>query len=59
MPEHFNKATVQATFWCAKCGKATPHHVADGRRAGCMVCMENQKPKGERSPKPVQEEMFK
>jgi hypothetical protein len=55
MPEHFSKATVQATFRCAKCNKDTPHHVADGRRAGCMVCMA--KPQPPEKPK-KQERLF-
>ncbi len=37
MPEHFTKATVEATFWCAKCGKPTPHTVVDGRRGACLT----------------------
>ena len=39
MPEHFTKATCEASFWCKKCGKDTPHHVYDGRHGACMVCI--------------------
>lgn len=58
MPEHFNKATVQAKFWCAKCNGPTMHYVSDGRRGGCHVCIK----RGEDSanapkPKPAAEQM--
>ena len=33
MPHHFTKNTVEASFWCKKCGKDTPHEIWDGR---CM-----------------------
>lgn len=39
MPEHFNKQTVEASVWCAKCSKPTPHRIDDGRRGPCLVCM--------------------
>jgi hypothetical protein len=39
MPEHFAKNVVEATFWCAKCAKPTPHFVADGRRGSCKTCI--------------------
>jgi hypothetical protein len=39
MPEHFTKNTVEATFRCPKCNKDTPHQVFDGRRGGCLVCI--------------------
>lgn len=57
MPEHFTKSTVMATFWCAKCGKATPHYVADGRRGGCIVCIDKREPA--RPAPAVQGEMFR
>jgi ribosomal protein L37AE/L43A len=40
MPEHFTKNTISATYWCAKCNKATLHHVDSGRRGPCYTCME-------------------
>jgi hypothetical protein len=40
MPEHFTKSTVEATVWCAPCGKPTPHRIDDGRRGPCLVCLE-------------------
>lgn len=60
MPEHYSKATIQASFYCPKCNKETPHHVADGRRGGCMTCIDNQAPKAIVSPAPMptQQEMF-
>lgn len=39
MPEHFTKAVVEATFWCNKCFKNTPHMVQDGRRGACLICL--------------------
>lgn len=45
MPEHFSKATVEATVWCARCGKPTPHMISDGRRGACLTCLH--KPKDE------------
>lgn len=39
MPEHFSKSTVEAKFWCAKCGMPTMHYVHDGRRGGCQECI--------------------
>jgi hypothetical protein len=40
MAEHFTKSTVSASFWCAKCRKATLHRVDNGRRGPCFDCME-------------------
>lgn len=39
MPEHFTKNTVEASFWCNKCHKATVHRIDNGRRGPCKVCM--------------------
>jgi hypothetical protein len=60
-PEHFTKATVAASFWCAKCAKPTFHRVDNGRRGPCHECM--QKLEAERlKPKPPppaqQEDLF-
>jgi hypothetical protein len=58
MPHHFTKSTVMATFRCPKCNRDTPHHVHDGRRGGCMVCIAKVQP--EQKPPPArQEEMFR
>jgi hypothetical protein len=40
MPHHFTKLTVEATFWCAKCGTSTLHRVDGGRRGPCLKCIE-------------------
>jgi hypothetical protein len=40
MPEHFTRNTVEASFWCAKCGGPTPHRVDSGRRGPCLLCLE-------------------
>lgn len=61
MPEHFNKQTVEAKFWCAKCHKPTMHYVFDGRRGGCQECIKNQERKPEANPAPppaTQESLF-
>jgi Zn finger protein HypA/HybF involved in hydrogenase expression len=39
MAEHFSKNVVEATFWCKKCGKPTPHYVSDGLRGSCKTCI--------------------
>jgi hypothetical protein len=54
MSEHQNKACVAATYWCAKCHAATLHNVADGRKAGCQVCIAKLQP--EQKPAPAQQE---
>jgi len=40
MPEHFTKSTVEASVWCASCGKPTSHRIDDGRRGPCLVCLD-------------------
>ena len=39
MPEHYTKATTQATVWCKRCGKPAPHRIDNGRRGPCLVCL--------------------
>ena len=39
MPHHFTKNTVEASFYCAPCGKDTPHRVDSGRRGPCLTCL--------------------
>jgi hypothetical protein len=46
--EHHSKNTVEATYWCRKCGKPTLHRVDDGLRGPCLTCM--QKPLPEKKP---------
>lgn len=53
MPEHYTKATVSATFWCAKCGKPTLHRVDAGRRGPCLDCLE--RPRAEKRPHPARQ----
>jgi hypothetical protein len=60
MPEHFTKSTVEAKFWCAKCGAPTMHFVNDGRRGSCQACLkrledEAKKPK---APASMQTSLF-
>ena len=31
MSQHYTKNTIQAESWCKTCGRATPHHVSDGK----------------------------
>ena len=40
MAEHHSKTTIQATYWCAKCGQGTLHTVADGRKGSCLTCLD-------------------
>lgn len=57
MSEHQNKATLLATYWCQKCGKSTLHNVADGRKAGCTICIDRPQPK-QPDPPAHQERLF-
>ena len=34
----FTRNTVEASIWCVKCHKDTPHAIMDGRPAYCKVC---------------------
>ena len=52
MKHFFSKNTVEASIWCTKCGKPTPHAIADGRPMHCKVCQE--KPLPESKPAPPQ-----
>ena len=54
MPEHYTRNTVSATFWCAKCAKATQHRVDGGRRGPCLACMAVA-PQGTRKPAQIEQ----
>ena len=57
---HFQKNTVEASCWCAPCGKETPHRIDNGRRGPCLVCLGklgNAAETKEPAP-PTQEELF-
>jgi ribosomal protein L37E len=34
----FTKNTVEASIYCARCGKDTLHRIDGGRPSYCMVC---------------------
>jgi hypothetical protein len=57
MSEHYNKQTVEATVWCARCGKNTPHRVFDGRRQHCLICAALREAESQRAKR--QGELFK
>lgn len=38
MGQHYTLATVEASAWCKKCGKNTPHRVAERRLQYCIPC---------------------
>jgi len=57
MRHFFTRNTVEASIWCIKCGKDTPHAIADGRPLHCKVCQS--KPLPEAKPVDTQEELFK
>jgi hypothetical protein len=40
MSQHYTLATVEASEWCNKCRKATPHHVAARRAQYCIPCFD-------------------
>jgi hypothetical protein len=59
MPEHYTKSTVEASCWCLKCGKPTPHRIDDGRRGPCLVCLgAPHAPTASPVPPPAQDELF-
>ena len=58
MPEHFTKNTVEASFWCNKCGKPTPHRVDSGRRGPCLICLARVEPNEKPPPPPEQPRLF-
>jgi hypothetical protein len=62
MAEHFTKTTIEAKFWCAKCGGPTMHYVFDGRRGGCQECIKRLEQlhleKQSEPPKPTQGFLF-
>ncbi len=40
MGQHYTRHTVETSAWCNKCGKNTPHRVADKRLQYCIPCYE-------------------
>jgi len=38
MSQHFTRATVEASAWCARCWRLTPHVVSDRRLQYCIPC---------------------
>jgi|HubBroStandDraft_4_1064222.scaffolds.fasta_scaffold1297722_1 hypothetical protein len=40
MTQHYTTNTVEASAWCKKCAKNTPHRVADRRLQYCLPCFE-------------------
>ena len=58
MPEHYTKATVEASIWCNKCGKMTPWRISDGRRSFCLTCYEKAPAKVEAKPIVEQGKLF-
>lgn len=38
MGQHYTSLTVETSAWCNKCGKMTPHRVADKRLQYCLPC---------------------
>ncbi len=39
MTERFTRNTIEASAWCGKCGKRTPHRIDDRRVGPCLVCI--------------------
>lgn len=56
-PHHWPKSTVEASLWCNKCGKMTPHRIADGRQQFCLVCYEK-KPESAKKVDEIQGKLF-
>lgn len=40
MGQHYTRNTVETAAWCGKCGKSTPHRVADKRLQYCIPCFD-------------------
>lgn len=38
MGQHYTSLTLEVSAWCNKCGKMTPHRVADKRLQYCLPC---------------------
>ena len=47
MGQHYSNATFEASEWCSKCFKNTPHRVADRRLQYCIPCWEKSKAESE------------
>lgn len=61
MAEHYTKATVQASYWCNRCGKVTMHLVHDRRLGSCMACIARLEEESKNRPardKPKQGNLF-
>jgi len=58
MAERFTKGTVEASVWCAKCGKATLHRIDNGLRGACLVCLKKLEDLPAVPPAAVQENLF-
>jgi len=48
MPEHYTKATTEASVWCNACGKMTMWRILVGKRAYCIPC-HDMRPPGRRT----------
>jgi hypothetical protein len=58
MAYHFTKSTIEASFWCNKCGRETMHRVDSGRRGPCLVCLAHPDPPKKKPPSPEQPSLF-
>ena len=38
--QHYTRNTVEASAWCKKCGKATPHRVDGVKLGACIPCLD-------------------
>ena len=63
--EHYPKSCVEASAWCAKCRRNTPHLVNPPKLGACKVCLANleaeaatRKKEPQRPPAAVQERLF-
>ena len=44
MPEHYTKATSEASIWCNACRKMTMWRILVGKRAYCIPCHDMRPP---------------
>lgn len=40
MAQHYTLATIEASEWCNKCGKNTPHRVSGRKLQYCIPCFD-------------------
>ena len=58
MGHHFTRDTIEASAYCNKCGKMTPHTVSDRRLGYCIPCYEKPLPPANETKDDGQTDLF-